>query len=82
MIFQIPFERSVFPYGRTKWNCVAQHVFSLMCHFGVHLLCAVYLCKVCIATKCFLMALYVLFSHMACGDVTNASGLIDTALQG
>lgn len=28
------------------------------------------------------MALYVLFSHMACGDVTNASGLIDTALQG
>lgn len=72
----------MFPYGRAKWNCVAQHVFSLMCQFGVHLLCAVYLCKVCIGTECFLVDLHVLFSHMAFGDVANASILIHTTLRG
>lgn len=53
-----------------------------MCQLGVHRLSAVYLCKVCIETECFLLDLHILFSHMTCGDVANASVLIRTTLQG
>lgn len=65
------------------WNCIfhiIQHVFSLVCQFGVRLLCAVYLCKICIESESFLMDFHVLFSYMACGGVPCV--LIHTTLEG
>lgn len=61
--FLIPFGRSVFLYGRRMWNYAAQHVFSLMCQFGVYLLCTAYHAKPALK-RTFLMDLHMLLTHM------------------